>query len=281
MRCFSTRRRGQARIRRRAGFFINVLFIEIPAVPEFRSAERVLASCRTGLPARPRPLRCELVDYQAVATLAADPASVVRRFPARCRQRPEVGVRRFRRQQAKRSNDSAASRRCANIFAAQVARQADWRNWPRNVKTQLGVRGAVRGSIGIGSIFSPGCGGSPISNWRKRRRRPRRGMTIGIYRDLAVGADSAGAETWAHPNPRSSRACRSAAGHSQAGPGRTGSPFNPHALRLRLIPASSISSAPICVMPAAQNRSCHGAPASLWIGGCALKALTSPISWMT
>ena len=52
---------------------------------------------------------------------------------------------------------------------------------------------------GSGWISSPGCNGWPTSSSAPRQRRPReRGMAVGLYRDLAVGADRAGAETWAN-----------------------------------------------------------------------------------
>ena len=84
---------------------------------------------------------------------------------------------------------------------------------------------------------------------RPRRARRGGGMRIGLYRDLAVGADRGGAETWVNPRAVvSRRARRSAAGYLAILPARIGACRRSIRTRCarRATVASSNSFAPTC-----------------------------------
>ena len=68
-----------------------------------------------------------------------------------------------------------------------------------------------------------------------------RGMAVGLYRDLAVGADRAGAETWANPGVvvNGARVGAPPDIFNPAGQDWGLPPFSPHALRARPTAASS------------------------------------------
>ena len=218
--------------------FLNVLFIEVLAVPEFSSAEGVRAM--TEAPDFMRDLaRCRdapLVDYQAVARLKLP---VLRALFAAFRADADSGRSRafedFRRRQGDALERFCRFQALREYFAAQVSRRADWRNWPKEYQDP--------GSASVARFAEQHRERIDFLAWMQwvadqqlaeaAEAARTRGMTIGIYRDLAVGADSAGAETWAHPNLVVSRARVGAPPDilNPAGQDWGLPPFNPHALR--------------------------------------------------
>jgi hypothetical protein len=153
--------------------FLNVLFIEIPAVPELSSDARVRAMAEA--PDFQRDLaHCRaapLVDYEGVARLKLP---LLRALFDVFRSHADGGRRQAFEDvvsRAMRSNGSAASRRCASILPRRRRGRRTGATGPRTIKTPdpRPWRGS-RTSIGTGSIFSPGRSGSPTSNWRKRPR---------------------------------------------------------------------------------------------------------------
>ncbi len=218
--------------------FLNVLFIEIPAVPEFNSAERVRAM--TDAPDFQRDLaHCRdapLVDYQAVARLKLP---ILRALFDAFRSDTDSGRSRafedFRRQQGEALERFCCFQALREHFAAQLSRRADWRNWPKEYQDS--------GSASVAEFAQQHRDRIDFLAWMQwiadqqlaeaTAAARARGMTIGIYRDLAVGADSAGAETWVHPNLVVSRAHVGAPPDilNPAGQDWGLPPFNPHALR--------------------------------------------------
>ena len=218
--------------------FLNVLFIDIPAVPEFDSAERVRTM--TDAPDFQRDLvHCRdapLVDYQAVARLKLP---ILRALFDAFRTEADSGRRRafddFRRHQGGALERFCCFQALREYFAAQVSRRADWRNWPKEYQDP--------GSASVARFAQQNRDRIDFLAWMQwiadqqlaeaAEAARARGMTIGIYRDLAVGADSAGAETWAHPNLVVSRAHVGAPPDilNPAGQDWGLPPFNPHALR--------------------------------------------------
>lgn len=218
--------------------FLNVLFIDIPAVPEFTSAEcvralaqapdfqRDLANCRDA----------PLVDYEAAARLKLP---VLRALFDAFRSHADSGRRHafedFRSQQGDALERFCRFQALREHFAAQAPRQADWRNWPEEYQ--------VAGSASVARFAQQHRDRIDFLAWMQWIADQQlaeaaavaraNGMTIGIYRDLAVGADSAGAETWARPNLLVSSAHVGAPPDilNPAGQDWGLPPFNPHALR--------------------------------------------------
>jgi 4-alpha-glucanotransferase len=217
--------------------FLNVLFIAIPAVPEFNSAERVRAM--TDAPDFQRDLaHCRdapLVDYQAVARLKLP---ILRALFDAFRTDVDSGRSRefedFRRQQGEALERFCCFQALRQHFGAQLSRRADWRNWPKEYHP---------GSASVARFAQQHRERIDFLAWMQwiadqqlaeaAAAARARGMSIGIYRDLAVGADSAGAETWVHPNLVVSRAHVGAPPDilNPAGQDWGLPPFNPHALR--------------------------------------------------
>ncbi len=218
--------------------FLNVLFIEIPAVPEFNSAERVRAM--TDAPDFQRDLaHCRdapLVDYQAVARLKLP---ILRALFDVFRSDADSGRSRafedFRREQGDALERFCCFQALREYFAAQASRRADWRNWPKEYQdpgSASVARFAQQHRERIDFLaWMQWIADQQLSKAAAAARA--RGMSIGIYRDLAVGADSAGAETWVHPNLVVSRAHVGAPPDilNPAGQDWGLPPFNPHALR--------------------------------------------------
>ena len=177
--------------------FSNVLYLDVAAVPEvpalgsrFAAAEAAAARCRAA----------ELVDYEAVAAAklavldaaferfeaAAEPAR--RERFARFRQERGDALERFCRFQALREH-----------FKSLDRERADWRRWPPEYRDCRS--GAVQ------SFAERHRGRIAFHAWTQwladealaasaARAEP---LAIGLYRDLAVGADSSGAEAWSYP----------------------------------------------------------------------------------
>lgn len=186
--------------------FLNVLYIDVTAVDGFSSVPAVrewikdprfqadLAASRDA----------DLVNYACVARLklpvlemlheafcndASDERS--RGFAAFSQDRGEA-LQRFCLFQALREH-----------FAAE-SRNPDWRHWSapfRDVASPEVAQFAAnhRDRIDFFSWLQW------IADRQLRDASAEREMEIGLYRDLAVGADGGGAESWANP-PRSSRA---------------------------------------------------------------------------
>ena len=141
----------------------------------------------------------------------------------------------FRRQQGEALERFCRFQALREHFAAQVSRQADWRNWPKEYQdpgSASVARFAQQHRDRIDFLaWTQWIADQQLAEAAEAARA--KGMTIGIYRDLAVGADSAGAETWAHPNLVVSSAHVGAPPDilNPAGQDWGLPPFNPHALR--------------------------------------------------
>jgi 4-alpha-glucanotransferase len=218
--------------------FLNVLFIEIPAVPEWSSGARARAMAEA--PDFQRDLaHCRaapLVDYEAVARLKLP---LLRALFDVFRSDADGGRRQafedFRRQQGDALERFCRFQALREHFAAQESRQADWRNWPKDYQDP--------GSASVARFAHEHRDRIDFLAWTQwtadqqlaeaAEAARAKGMTIGIYRDLAVGADSAGAETWARPSLVVSSAHVGAPPDilNPAGQDWGLPPFNPHALR--------------------------------------------------
>ncbi|MBA3517441.1 MAG: 4-alpha-glucanotransferase, partial [Rhizobiales bacterium] len=185
--------------------YLNALYIDVPAIPEFASSPDALRfvesssfmeelqSCRSAL----------LVDYGSVAELKLEALRILfREFseigdPAR-----RSAFARFRDERGKSLERTSVFQALRSHFASEDPSLADWHRWPeayRDADSEAVSRFAEehRAEIDILAWLQwvadeqLGAAAEVAASAR---------MAIGLYRDLAVGCDRSGAETWANPD---------------------------------------------------------------------------------
>lgn len=185
--------------------YLNVLYIDVTAVPGFSSVPAVralvedadfqadLAACRDA----------ELVDYAAVARLKLPVLETLHdAFRVGAAQGDRDAFAGFRREQGEALARFCLFQALRERFAAEDPGWADWRRWPaafRDIGSAEVERFAQERRDRI-DFFA-------WLQWIADRQLAEAaavtadcGMEIGLYRDLAVGADGGGAESWANPH---------------------------------------------------------------------------------
>ncbi len=185
--------------------FLNVLYISIPAVPEFeecraaraRMSQSDVASRLIGLRSHPH------VDYRGVAELKIEILSLLyRQF---CEQhlatRSNRG-RRFLQFVGERGLPLQLHARFDALdrhFATALGCHSGWQNWPQEYRDVNGIAAArfAREQPGEVEFYV-------YLQWLAHEQLVRAqeltrelGMPIGLYGDYAVGANPSGSETWA------------------------------------------------------------------------------------
>jgi malto-oligosyltrehalose trehalohydrolase/4-alpha-glucanotransferase len=181
---------------------LNIINIDILALPELADCEdtrNLIAS-----PAfRDRLHACRtqrLVDYERVTDLKLN---VLHRLFEVCRT--AAGKRWQAFDTFRRNVGEVLERHCLFLalrehFAAQGPSWADWHNWPEEYRDPSspavagfaqGHRDRVEFLVWLQWIADEQLAAAA-------RAAADRGMRVGLYRDLAVGADRSGAETWAN-----------------------------------------------------------------------------------
>ena len=217
---------------------LNILNIDVLAVPELRNcpaAHDLMASPTF----RDRLEACRaarMVDYAAVADLKL---SVLRLLFDQCRSATED--ERWRAFAAFRhAGGTVLERNCLFLalrehFAARDPARSDWHDWPEPYRrpdspsvTRFREENQNRLEFlaWLQWLADEQLGAAEVA-------ATERGMAVGLYRDLAIGADSSGAETWANPAAVVSGARVGAPpdGFNPAGQDWGLPPFHPHALR--------------------------------------------------
>ncbi len=182
---------------------LNILNIDIGAVPELldcAEARDLLGSAAfrariAGARARP------LVDYTAVTALKLEALELLfAAFRTDATEARREAFAAFRREQGEVLERSCLFLALREHFARRDPALADWRSWPapfrdpdspelrrfaqehaQRIDFQAWLQWVADTQLGAAAQAAAA-----------------RGMVVGIYRDLAVGADSAGAETWAN-----------------------------------------------------------------------------------
>jgi len=185
--------------------FLNALYIDPEASPDFAESDRVreryasaefqqaLAAVREG----------RLVDYPGVSALKLPMLELL--YQAFCdnhldRQTPRAAAfQRFREVRGEALEIFAAHEALAEFFRAGRTQHCSWRQWPvgfQDPKTPQ-VAAFVREHARRVGYFA-------YLQWEADRqmsvaaaKAAERRMTIGLYRDLALGADPDGADAWA------------------------------------------------------------------------------------
>ena len=188
--------------------FLNPLYIDVTALPELMACQPALRADRiAGVPGAPGAAarrRAGRLRSRGRAQAAAARAAP-RRFPA-ARPRPSV-TRAFAAFRARAGR--AAGALLPVPGAARALRGARTRpgRTGRPGPRSCGDPGSPDGASGFAAEHRERIDVSGLAAMdRRHAARPRpqprareRGMAVGLYRDLAVGADAAGAETWANP----------------------------------------------------------------------------------
>lgn len=178
---------------------LNVLNIDVAALPELAGcaeAQAVIAS--TEFQERLQACRAAvLLDYAGVAALKLP---VLRLLFAACRAAADVG--RWRAFEAfRRDGGGAFERGCVFLalrqhFAGLDQAQADWHAWPEEYRDPA--------APAVGRFAEEHADLVAFHAWLQwladaqlaAAASAADDMAIGLYRDLAVGADRSGAETW-------------------------------------------------------------------------------------
>jgi 4-alpha-glucanotransferase len=215
--------------------FLNVLCIDVCAVfgyEEVRNEIETSAFKRDLKACRDTPL----VDYDAVARLKLPVLErLFMTFQARTDQDNRAAFAEFRDTQGEALERFCVFQALRQHFAKQSPEQADWRRWPEDFQkpdSPAVARFAEEHREHIDFLaWTQWIADQQLAAAAETARKM--GMVIGLYRDLAVGADSAGAETWATPDVVISSAHVGAPPDlfNPAGQDWGLPPFNPHALR--------------------------------------------------
>src|SRR5439155_10493508 len=184
--------------------FLNPLYLDVTAIPDFAECEaaRALIGQRSFARGLQKSRAAVLVDYTAVARLKREILlPLYAHFRTQHLARPsDVRGKAFREFQR---GGGAALRQFA-IYQALRERQAkagrggDWRSWPADLRQPdtSAVERFAAGHRERVEFFEYLQWQADLQLAGAAATASSRGMAIGIYRDLAVGFDTSGADAW-------------------------------------------------------------------------------------
>ncbi|WP_075216218.1 4-alpha-glucanotransferase [Mongoliimonas terrestris] len=181
---------------------LNILNIAVPRLPEAADPDVAAWIASDDVQARIAAARdAALVDYTLVAALKTEALQRCHQvFQARADAARSAAFERFRSNGGDRFELSCLFLALRDHFA-RTATLPDWHDWPDAFKDPASdavLRFAVEHRDAID--FVAWCQWLADVQLAEADAAARDGgMAIGLYRDLAVGADRAGAETWANP----------------------------------------------------------------------------------
>lgn len=218
--------------------FLNPLYIDVTAVPETIDcveARELVASAEF----RARLAACrdaELVDYAGVARLKLPPLEALyRTFAASAPSERRIGFDEYRHARGRELERFCLWQALREHFAQRSPERADWRRWPRayrDAESADVARFASRRRERIDFLaWMQWIADGQLEDAATAARDV--GLAIGLYRDLAVGADSAGAEAWSDAALFAAGASAGAPAdlYNPAGQNWGLPPFDPHKLR--------------------------------------------------
>jgi 4-alpha-glucanotransferase len=216
--------------------YLNELYIDVPNIPEFahcQDAQQVIQSSAFQI-ALEECRAAPLVDYSAAAALKIKILRILfRAFAAGTNQARKDAFCRFRATHGESLERSAIFQVLRQHFSSDDPQRADWRRWPQEFQDA--------GSQAVGRFAEEHRGEVDFLVWLQfiadeqleaaARSLAKSCIAIGLYRDLAVGCDRLGAETWANADAFSTTPrCAPPDGFNPAG--RTGiAAVQPDALR--------------------------------------------------
>ncbi len=187
-------------------FARNPLYLDLESVDEVRrSADIRTTMASAGFHKRRARLSAtEFVEYDKVARTKLRIARMA--FETFMTTHYGTGDARDREFQAYCKRQGSALRRTATFIALRAVlrkkdpRFTDWRTWPEEYRDPDSeqIRTFVRDHNWdvLFHEYLQWCIDDQLENVQRMARRA--GLSIGLYHDLAVGSDPAGADTWAH-----------------------------------------------------------------------------------
>ncbi|WP_127751610.1 4-alpha-glucanotransferase [Devosia sp. 1566] len=184
--------------------YLNPLYIDVLAVPEFGQSEaaqtlvesadfqRRLGDCRA----------TKLVDYTAVTALKLEALQLVfESFTKADSAERKNAMAAFRAEKGESLERVALFQVMRQHFASENPSQASWQDWPTDMQiagspAQMQFAREHEAELDF-QIYLQFLADEQLARAAEEARR--QGMAIGLYRDLAVGCDRSGAETWANP----------------------------------------------------------------------------------
>jgi 4-alpha-glucanotransferase len=181
--------------------YLNILNIDPAKVPEYATCER----CRLLVEApefKRRLQACReaaLVDYAEVTALKLPVLEVMfQQFQERASSDRKAAFDAFRKEQGEPLERLCRFLALRRHFAPD---KADWRAWPKDYQapdSQAVEKFAREHASDVDFMaWTQWIADQQLADASAVAKS--RGMPVGLYRDLAVGADSGGAETWANP----------------------------------------------------------------------------------
>lgn len=184
--------------------FLNPIYIDVTAVPEYGQSEAAkalagstefkerIAACREAM----------LVSYAGVTALKLEALRLVfDTFNESATAERQAAFAEFVREKGDSLERASLFQVLRMNFAQISPEKADWRRWPAELQTA--------GSQEQHDFAQEHRAEIDFQNWLQfiadeqfataADAARRQGMAVGLYRDLAVGCDSSGAETWANP----------------------------------------------------------------------------------
>lgn len=215
---------------------LNVLYIDVEAVPEFArcAAAQSLVRAERFQSAIARCRAARFVDYTAVAELKL--AALRLLYEA---ARAEADSSRWREFERFRAEHGALLERgCLFLalrahFAAAVPPAADWHAWPLQYRDPTSAAVQRFAQMHADAVEWQAWLQFVADAQLNVAAAAAESMAVGLYRDLAVGADRSGAETWANQAAVVDAVAVGAPPdiYNPAGQNWGLPPFNPRALR--------------------------------------------------
>jgi 4-alpha-glucanotransferase len=220
--------------------YLNVFYIDVERVVELISSPEVRASIGSSeFRARAAALRgSTLVDYRGVASLKLDVLTRLHRvFRANREREPDsvraVEFRRFVERGGETLERLAVYEALADSLRAQNGSRYGWQSWPAEFQSpdSSAVEEFAREQAERVEFFQ-------YLQWLAAQQLSEaaaeaRGRGVGFYRDLAVGSDLGGADTWGDRGAFVTQASLGAPGdmHNDAGQFWGLAPLSPRGLR--------------------------------------------------
>jgi 4-alpha-glucanotransferase len=222
--------------------FLNALYIDPEAAPDFAESDGARERYATAefQQALAAVRQARLVDYAGLSALKLPMLELL--YQAFCdnhlaRQTPRAAAfQRFREERGEALEVFAAHEALAEFFRADRKQHCSWRQWPAGYQDPKSpqVAAFVREHARRVGYFA-------YLQWEADRqlslaaaKAGERGMTVGLYRDLALGADPDGADAWAQQRELAFKVRIGAPpdGFNPMGQNWGLPPFNPFSLRV-------------------------------------------------
>jgi 4-alpha-glucanotransferase len=178
--------------------FLNVLYIDVTAVPEFANcaqAQDVIASvdfqekisvCRAAA----------LVDYTHVAELKLEVLRVLFAHWSSSAHTSRDSFAAFRRERGEALERSCVFHCLRHELLRQDPQMGDWRLWPEDYRQPCSAAVAAFAIEHRDEVTFRAWMEWLADSQLRTAANAAKGMEIGLYRDMAVGADMTGVETW-------------------------------------------------------------------------------------